>query len=426
MPNTRMSRRTLLAATPAATLAAEAAGTPRRPRIAAVVTEYRKYSHAQNIVDRFLEGYGWDGAHHRPAMDVVSLYVDQLRDSDLSRERAARFPGMRLYPTIAGALTQGGDQLAVDGVLLIGEHGEYPRNDRGQTLYPRYEFFRAITDVFRRSGRTAPVFNDKHLSWKWEWAKEMADTAQQLGFGFMAGSSLPVTWRIPSLDLPWGAEVVEAFALGPGGPDSYDFHALEAAQCLLERRRGGETGVRHIQARRGPAAWQALEAPSWAAGGCDPELLQACLCRSFMLKPLREGFSHALPDEKQLRDLEKNPVLYRYEHRDGVRVTMMLAEALVQDITVAVRVRGEAAPFSLQMYLGAGHQMQPNFFNPLVRHVETLFETGASPIPIGRTLLTTGLVAAGIESLARGEVRVETPHLDIRYRAPRRSLFRQS
>ena len=116
---------------------AQPEGPTRRPRIAAVVTEYRRYSHAQHILDRFLIGYGWGNRHHRPEMDLVSLYVDQQPENDLSRARSKEFPGMKIYPTIDEALTLGGDGLAVDGVLLIGEHGQYPKNEKGQTLYPR-------------------------------------------------------------------------------------------------------------------------------------------------------------------------------------------------------------------------------------------------------------------------------------------------
>ena len=62
-----------------------------RPKLAGVVTTYFKYSHAQHIIDRFLDGYGWNGEHHRPEMDLVSLYVDQpeSRQGDLSKERLA-------------------------------------------------------------------------------------------------------------------------------------------------------------------------------------------------------------------------------------------------------------------------------------------------------------------------------------------------
>ena len=143
--------------------------TTKRPKIAAVATIYHKYSHAQHIVDRFLEGYGWNSRHHRPPMDLVSLYVDQVNENDLSRERAERFPSLKIYPTVAETLTLGGSELAVDGVLLVGEHGDYPTNEKGQRLYPRYELFKEIVAVFKASGKTASIFNDKHLSWKWEW-----------------------------------------------------------------------------------------------------------------------------------------------------------------------------------------------------------------------------------------------------------------
>ncbi len=254
----KISRRELLAGTPAL-----ACGQPRRPRIAALATIYFKYSHAQHIVDRFLEGYGWNGDHHRPPMDLVSLFVDQVGDNDLSRERAARHPSMKIYPTIAEALTLGGSRLAVDGVLLIGEHGRYPRNEKRQTQYPRYEFWREIIQVFESSGRAVPVFNDKHLSWNWEWARQMYDDARRLGFALMAGSSLPVTWRTPSVEMPANADVEEAMCVAYGGVDSYDFHALETTQCMVERRKGGETGVKWLEAYRGERFWQAWEDAVW-------------------------------------------------------------------------------------------------------------------------------------------------------------------
>lgn len=162
-----------------------------RPKIAAITTIYFKYSHAQHIVDRFLYGYGWQGAHHHPPMDLVSLYVDQVDDRDLSRSRAAQFPSMKIYPTIAETLTLGTGKLAVDGVVIVGEHGNYPNNEKGQTKYPRWEFFTEMVKVFKDSGGSVPVFNDKHLSWNWEWAKQMYDTARSIGFPLMAGSSLP-------------------------------------------------------------------------------------------------------------------------------------------------------------------------------------------------------------------------------------------
>ena len=394
----------------------------RRPQIAALVTEYRKYSHGQNIVDRLLDGYGWESRWHYPELDVVSLYVDQFPESDLSRERATRHPGLEIYPTIPEALTRGGGQLAVDGVLLIAEHGQYPRNEQGQTLYPRYEFFRETVDVFRSSGRSVPVFCDKHLSWNWEWAQEMVATSRELSFPLMAGSSVPVSRRVPSIDLPWGAHVEEIVGVGVGGIDSYDIHALEGMQCLAERRRGGETGVVSIHALRGDRVWQALDAGAW-----DPALFEACLCRSLNLTPADESRRHTYPAREDLPQLLNGPpVAYRIEYADGLRATMLLMEGLVHDITVAARLKDQRDPFSLLFYLGSGHGMQPNFFNPLCHHIENMIATGRPPYPIERTLLTTGLSVAGVESLWLGEKPLATPHLAIRYPVDEPSTFRRT
>ena len=147
-----------------------------------------------------------------------------------------------------------------------------PATYTDKTLTAPDPFFggQQIVDVFRADGWVAPVFNDKHLSWKFEWAKEMVDTAREMKFPFLAGSSLPVTWRMPSIDLPYGAEVEEVLGVAMGPIDIYDFHALEMIQCMAERRRGGETGVVAIHALRGESVWDALAAGSWQAGGWDP------------------------------------------------------------------------------------------------------------------------------------------------------------
>ena len=392
-------------------------------KLAAVVTIYFKYSHAQHIVDRFLDGYGWRGEYHHPPFDLVSLYVDQVGADDLSRERGARHPSMRLCSSIAEALTLGGDKLAVDGVVLVGEHGHYPKNEKGQTKYPRYEFFRQIVDVFRSSNRVVPLFSDKHLSWNWAWAKEMYDTSQAMKFPFMAGSSLPVTWRTPSVEMPLGAHIREALCVGYGGVDSYDFHALETLQCMVERRKGGESGVRWIQAYRGENFWKALSDGVWPV-----DLMNAALCRSHTLTPARPGFNDMFPSREQMRALVKDPVAYIYEHEDGVRSNMLLMNGLVRDFNFAARISGNPKIFSTQMYLPMpdGRTTLATFFSPLVANMEQMFLTGAAPYPIERTLLTTGLTAAGVESLYQDQKRIATPHLNIRYQPSKESTFERA
>ena len=392
----------------------------KRPKIAAVATIYHKYSHAQHIVDRFLEGYGWNSRHHRPPMDLVSLYVDQVKEDDLSRERAQRFPSMEIYPTVADALTLGGSELAVDGVLLVGEHGDYPTNEKGQRLYPRYELFKQIVAVFRASGKTASIFNDKHLSWKWEWAKEMYDTSVEMGFAFMAGSSLPVTWRTPSIDMPLGAPVREAVSVGYGGVDSYDFHALETIQCMVERRDGGEKGIKWLKAYRGDAFWEAYHEGLWSH-----ELFEAALCRSHTLTPARQGFNNIFPTLDEMKTIVKDPIAYQYEHLDGLKSTMTLMNGLVQDFNFAAKLEGRDTPLSTQMYLPMppAHTTLANFFSPQVNNVEKMFLTGVASYPVERTLLTSGLVIAGVDSLNQDQQRIETPHLDIAYHSTEESTF---
>ncbi|AGA26427.1 hypothetical protein [Singulisphaera acidiphila] len=428
----RYSRRSFLAGA-ASTLVWGRTGwsAQRRPKIAALTTIFHKYSHSEHIIDRFLDGYGWDGQHHRPAMDVVSLYVEQVGKNDLSRERAMRHPQMKIYPTIADALTCGGSTLAVDGVLLIGEHGKYPANEKGQQLYPRYEYFQQVVDVYRKSGKTAPLFNDKHLSWSWDHAKEMVETAKTMGFGLMAGSSLPVTWRQPSADLPRGAEVEEAVGIWGGGIDGGDIHVIEALQAIVERRRGGETGVRAVQALRGEAFWKALESGSWDAGGWDPKLLEACLSRSHQLNPARPTYSNVFPSNADLRRLAPESYAYRFEYADGLKASIIQFQqsrgkpegGVVGDCNVAARLKGNEV-FSVQFYLP--YYSMRNFFSPLVHHIETLFLTGKAPYPIERTLLTTGMTASGVESLFQKQKRLETPHLAVPYQPTAESTFWRS
>jgi hypothetical protein len=368
-------------------------------------------------------GYPQDGKWHMPGLDVVSLYVDQQPRGDQSRQRAEEF-GFRIYPTIAEALRCGGDKLAVDAVLVIGEHGDYSRNELGQMLYPRYEFFKQVVDVFRKDGRTTPVFNDKHLSWNWDWAKEMADTARELGFPFMAGSSLPVTWRMPSIDMPDGAEAEELMCVAYGRVDSYDFHALEVIQCMAERRRGGETGVASVQALRGDAVWQAMNAGSWASGGWDMRLFDACLCRTQTLVSPREGFGHRYPQLDEMRKMVSDPVAYRIQYSDGVKATMLLMNDLVRDFTFAGRLKGQTEPLSTLFYLPP----TPNvtYSAELMSKVERMFLTGKAVYPVERTLLTSGILAAAMKSLSSGGKPIETPHLAVRYAAPKEPQFARS
>jgi hypothetical protein len=405
----RFSRRTLLEATAALPLLAH----ERPKRIAMITTVYRYLSHGQHMGDRFLVGYPHNGSWHMPGAKIVSLYVDQKPEGDLSEARAKEF-GFRVYPTIAETLRCGGKKLAVDAVLIIAEHGDYRTNEIGQKLYPRYEFFQQCVNVFEQDGRAVPVYNDKHLSYSFEKAQQMVSGSKRLVFPMLAGSSLPVTWRLPDVELRLGCHIEEVVMVGENGDDdAMDFHALEGMQCMLERRKGGETGVRAVQWVEGDAVWR---------GGWSRDLLIAALSRSDTPLGLtvKDGRTQDLVRSGQLQQLVKKPIAYIIEYRDGLQATMLNLRGAVQDFNFAARVTGPGI-VSTQFLLTP----EPNvtYSACLMNKAEEMFVSGRSPYPVERTLLTSGITEACHKSRGVGGRRLETPHLSVRYQPPEISQY---
>lgn len=401
--------------------ASEVSATPtqtrRRPKIAFLGTVVRRHSHAQHFLDRHTLGYTWKGGWQKPRIDVASVFVDQFPEEDLAKSRTKRH-GLKLYPTIEEALTLGGSKLAVDGVVLIGEHGDYPTNEKGQHLYPRYDWFKKVVKVFEDSGRSVPVFNDKHLSTDWDECVEMVEDSRRLDFAFLAGSSLPVTRRMPAIDMPLGTPLQESVCVAYGGIDSYDIHALETAQCMSERRKGGETGVKRIHALRDENLWKRLDAEDCQT---TRKLIVSALTRSHNL-PVKDGFPTAPVSMDWLRTNMPKSVGYIVEHNDGLRTTMLLTG--IRDFNYAGMSK-DGKLVSCQMYLPmpSHGSTTADFFNPLARHIETMMLEKKSPYPVERTLLTSGMVIGGVQSLFDGEKPITTPHLDINYSPTAESTF---
>jgi hypothetical protein len=388
-----------------------------RKRIALIATLWTYQSHAQHIGDRFLVGYPQEGRWHRPEMEIVSAFVDQKPAGDLSAERAKTF-GLTVYPTVAQALRCGGDTLAVDAVLIIGEHGDYPRNDKGQILYPRFEFFKQCVEVFERDGRAVPVYNDKHLSYSFRKAAVMVADSKRLKFPMLAGSSLPVTWRLPELELPLECEIDEALMVGCGSSDPMDYHALEALQCMVERRRGGETGIKSVELIEGPALWQAAE-----QGRYSKRLLEAALSRSDKIfgKTTEDARPQDLVGSGVLPQIVPQPAAYFIERRDGLRTTLLMLNGAVGDYTFACRLKGSDDIQSTQFFLTP----TPNvtYSACLGSKIEEMFATGKAPYPVERTLIVSGILESCLDSKVQGHIRLDTPHLDVKYRAPAQSQF---
>lgn len=404
-----LSRRRFLSATAGATVffplcqaaslaADEPAQEPRLPRVAAINSIYRYKSHAYHIAGRFIHGYSREGFHHRPPFRLVRMYNDQYPDDDLGRQTCRRH-GIELVDTVAAAL--GGERLDVDAVLLICEHGDYPVNEFGQILYPRFELFQQIVEVFRRVGRSVPVFVDKHLSYDHRRAAEMVQTARELGFGLMAGSSLPVTWRRPDLEPPLETPFDEGLLLygyDRNIAEIYLFHALESLQCMLERRRGSETGVRSVECLSGDAVWKAGDRGRWSW-----DLLRAAAGRS----P-----SYNIGDP---RENVPEPMAVLIEYRDGTRGAVVNLPEQLSDMNFAGRIAGRDEVVSTDFYLPAPPGAK--FFDPLVANIERFFQTGKPPYPVERTLLTSTVLDLALHSLAEGRA-IDSPALGIRYQAP--------
>ena len=401
--NQHLTRRQVLAgaALLGSNLALPGFGLGRQPppaasnkKVAAIVTAYHRYSHADDIVTKVIEGYSIVGKSYPPPCRVASLYIDQTPDTDIGRPLAKHWD-VPVVKSIAEALTLGGDKLAVDGVLLIAEQGDYPLNDRGQKLYPRRKFFEEVIKVFRASKRSVPVYVDKHLSYSWDDARWMYDQSRELGFPMMAGSSVPVAKRIPNVQPKIGVEWETAVSVGYGHFEVYGFHTLEALQVMTERRKGGETGVRSVQCLSGKAVWDAAKAGKW-----DRQLLDAAVANIPGKRP------------KRIEDDDTDALVYLVEYRDGFQAAAYMSPRHVRDFAFAGRIKNQKEPAACWFELP---KPQRDHFSFLVQHVSKMMVTGKSTYPVERTLLTTCMLASLMESKANGNGRIDTPNLKVEY-----------
>ena len=446
--------------------AQETSGPGGPVRLAILGNTYRSGSHLQSIADRFLVGYPLNGDWHTPNIQIVSMYIEPrpaapsamlsrahraLHESDedlhpqiahniqpaasfaaheaspnaeeavgpnadLSMSRSREF-GFRLCANIPEALRCGGDRLDVDAVLTILEQGDYPSNDRGQILYPRFDFFEQCRQVFEEEKRAVPYFNHGSLSFSFHQARSMVDAAERLKFPLLAGSCMPLTWRLPDIDLPMGAHVEEAIMVGVGSLEGSGFEALDAMQSMLERRKGDETGIKAVQLLEGDDVWSAGESGCWSK-----DLLSSALSRSDAPQGLTlvDGRMQDMAHSGVLPQLVDDPAALCIEYRDGTRATLLMLTGADNDFTFAAK-------------LGNGDLVATQFFRSpapnvtysacLAAKIEEMFTRHVAPYPVQRTLLTSGILEAGLLSRRRLNVRLETPHLALKYQPPAESQY---
>ena len=362
-------------------------------KIAFITHTYRNGVHADVIGTKLFLGIPTDDGMVAPQVKIVSVYIEQVGADDTGIKIAA-MNDVPVYPTVEEALTLGGDKLAVDAVVYVGEHGEYPYNRLGMKLYPRMNYLERIFRVFDASNRSVPVFTDKALSYSWLDSKWIYDRAKELNVPFMAGSSLPYCWRDKPLEHPIGAKIKEAVAIGYLSLDAYGFHVTEILQCMVERRAGGETGVKSVEGLKGDDVWKAID-----SGKISQKLVDAA-CDTIKGKAIGN-----------MRDIVKMPYAVIVKYKDGTKGAVVTLDQYVNEgwaYAAKIGKNSVATEFVLD------HSMSYSHFSYLTLNIQKFIVSGNPTAPIERNLLTSGIIDMGIRSLTEGKIR-ETPFLDIKY-----------
>jgi hypothetical protein len=387
----------------------------QKPRLAVITTVYRPFSHCDVIVSRWLDprasdaAFGWPAmGGTEPATEIASFYIDQFPDNDIGRETGARHK-IPVFESVREALALGGQELAVDGVLLIAEHGDYPYNRFFQKQYPRAKLFNEITEVFRDSGRSVPVFNDKHLSYDSLAARNMVAVADELGFPLMAGSSLPCAGFAAPWLMPSGTALDEGIGLFYCGPESYGHHSIEFLQSAVARRSGGESGICSITAYCGDSFWEAAEKGQWS-----DDLMKAALSQTITAQP--GNYRDNLREYGPAVDVPRPwPVAFCFEHADGLKTSHIMLHGHIEEFAIAVKER------SGQKYSGrdvTSVNTQNSFFGhfaALNSQIEKFMLSGEPPFPIEHHLLCTLALSTSVRAMTTPGQTVETPELVMPY-----------
>lgn len=367
----------------------------RKKSVAAIVTIYQRNSHTDVLIGKILEGWEHDGGPG-PDLELASMYVDQFPEKDLSRGMAAKF-GFPICDSIEQAITLGQDRVAVDGVISVGEHGDYPWNDMGQHLYPRRRFFEEITNTLEKHDQIVPVFNDKHPGPVWNDAKWMYDRAQELNIPFMAGSSLPVSYRKPDFELPMHSDLEACMAIGYSGLDVYGFHTLDYLQSIIERRQCEDQAVEWVQCLPGLKI---------------RELIEAGVIRRDLLAKILEVTPTNDTDLLSANPKQFDVMLVQY--RDGLLVPVLMLPGYSQAISAVVKVRGQQPIGGI-----AEERPEPRYphFANLLKGIEQMIHTGVPAYPVERTILTAGMLDRLLTSRSQDGKKLMTPELAINYKA---------
>jgi len=365
-----------------------------KKRIAAIITEYWDISHADVIITKMLEGFAMDGHQYTSTLDIVSMYVDKFPDNDIGRSLAAKHH-IPLYGTIEDALKCGGKLFDLDGIIIIGEHGDYPKNELDKILYPRRAFFEACLTVMVEHNRIVPIYSDKGFAVTGEDVEWVYKQIKHYNIPFFSSSVVPFAQQYPaSQPYPNGAPLHKMFGFAYGDVERYTYHTLEMMQSLAENRACGESGITAVRAYEGEAVREKLLGAEWGK-------LYRSLGLFINLIDI-EKFPYSLPE----------PLFFEVDYVDGLRSGILYADQEVKDFACASQMYEDSEPYCTEFYLQPG---KPYIhFGRLVLEIEKFLHTARPPFPVERSYLTTGALDAVMRAIHDKE-EVLTPHLRVNY-----------
>ncbi|HOC03224.1 MAG TPA: hypothetical protein P5065_05700 [Candidatus Ratteibacteria bacterium] len=364
--------------------------------VAGIVADWFKYSHPDVILTRIFKTYSLDGKGEESKLKLVSVYRDKPSERDLSRLYAEQY-GFKIYDTIEDALTCATGKLAVNGVIISTEWCDYPVSPTGQIMYPHKRMFEEVVKVFEKNKKVVPVFIDKHIADNWTDIKWIYNTAKKMKIPLMAGSSVPVAWRYPPVDVDKHSKLKEIVGISYHTLDGYGFHGMEMVQCLAEQRKGGETGIKSVQCITGQNVWDS------AGKMYDPVLLNMAV----------EKLGRKIPEGKSLKDLVPQPVLFVMNYYDGLRVCLFTLNGIASQWTAAWKY-SDGKTASTIFKLDDNLSTLMHFANQM-KGIENMILTRKPSWPVERTVLTSGALDALLISKSKSGKIILTPYLRITY-----------
>jgi hypothetical protein len=355
--------------------------------ITCIVEEFAPGTPAQQLLDRFLLGYPRDGEFHRLEHCVISAHLLETANANASLDARVKEHGLIFETNLERAIT-GADALAV-----IWRGGGADAQDA------------IIQRVLNQAAPGACCFVHGALGTNLAAARAHAALAASRGIRLLAGTPMGVSWRLPDLELPAGAAVKEALIVVQGASPGSELDGLEGILPILERRRGGESGVRAVRSVSGEGLWQSSRERGWSW-----DLLATALSRSDSPQgdAVTDGRTEDLVGLGLVPKLAREPRGWLIDHRDGLRSSILVLDGVVADCNIALQL-SNGAMLSAQLYRPpkpAQHE-----FSRLASIVEGFFKAGEPPWPVRRSILTAGLLEAFRTASARQDEVLETPLL---------------